>query len=365
VKIAIVDPAAFTLPYDTALCSALADDGHDVTLFTTRFAHGRMPTATTYAIVEWFYRRRLSLLPRRIARGLQHPFNLWRLCREIRRQQFDVVHVQWSVIDAIDVRLWNRLKTPVVFTAHNSVGRAEGLSCEQLRSFDAVVAHSEYGAEGLRTECAIERVWHVPHGAFDALENVSEPATPPVALDDGPVVALTGLLRPYKGVDVLLRAWPKVLERVPNAQLVIAGRPMGMELPTELPPRAHVLARFLEEDEFAWVLRRTDVVCLPYSAIDLSGVLFSALALGRPLVLSDVGGFSELIGQGAVLFPPGDADALAETLAAALGDADLLARLAKEAAIAAHERYSWAAIAARYGTLYPQLLANDSSTISL
>ncbi len=70
--------------------------------------------------------------------------------------------------------------------------------------------------------------------------------------------------------------------------------------------------------------RRADVVVLPYlrtDRFDFSGVLATALAFGKPLVLSDVGGFSEVAQAGAArLVPPGDAEALAERWTSLLSD---------------------------------------------
>lgn len=360
-KIAVIDPAAYSLEYDVPLCESLAAAGHDVTLYTATFAHGPMPVAHGYRQVEWFYQRRVPGLRRRHARALQHPFDMWRLRRELVREGYDVVHVQWSVVDRFDVPFWRRLPLPVVFTAHNALpreGGSESLSGERLRAFDAVVAHSAWGAAGLGERYDLPRLWHVPIGSYDAYAAQPDPPEPPVALSTGPVVALTGLLRPYKGVDVLLAAWPQVREIVPDAQLVIAGRPMGIALPAHPPDGAQVLPRFLSEQEYAWLLRRADLVCLPYTAIDLSGVLFSAIALGKPMLLSDAGGFAEFVGQGAELVAPGDIDALAAAIARLLRDPARLAELAAEAQRAADEVYSWEAIAARYSQLYPQLLAD-------
>lgn len=356
----MVDAAAFTLPYDSALCEALADAGHDVTLYTTRFAHGPMPEARGYRIVEWFYRRAIPGVSRRASRALQHPFDMWRLRRHLRRSRPDVVHVQWSVVDSFDIGFWRKLDLPVVFTAHNALPRedkGETLDADRLRAFDAVVVHSAYGEQGLRERVELPHLWRIPHGALDAYSDLADPAELPLQLDDGPVVAMTGLLRPYKGVDVLLAAWPRVRELVPNAQLVIAGRPMGVELPATPPAGAQFLPRFVSDEEYAWILRRADIVCLPYTTIDLSGVLFSALALGRPLVLSDNGGFREFDGHGARLVPTGDADALATTLAQLLGDEEARARLAGEAARAAREVYSWSSIAQQYGRRYAELVS--------
>lgn len=357
-RIAIVDPAAYSLPYDVALCEALSDEGHDVTLFTTKFAHGPMPTAKNFRIVEWFYRRKMWPLPRRISRGLQHIPNMQRLRRHLIRKKFDVVHVQWSVVDSFDVAFWKNVKLPTVFTAHNAVpreGKGESLDYEQLSAFDAVVVHSSFGEAGIRDHVELPNLWKIPHGALDTYRTVGNPPSPPLRLTDGPVVAMIGLLRPYKGVDVLLSAWPEVRAAVPNAQLVLAGRPMGIDLPQRFPEGVSTLLRFVQEEEFAWILRRADVVCLPYTAIDLSGVLFSALALGKPLVLSGVGGFQEFAGDGALLVEPGNKTQLAETLISILGDPAMQQTLSEQAQRAADELYSWKAIARAYTKQYNTL----------
>ena len=66
--------------------------------------------------------------------------------------------------------------------------------------------------------------------------------------------------------------------------------------------------RFIADDELPAYFRRADLVVLPYREIDQSGVLFTALAFGKPLLLSDVGGFPEMAATGAArTFPAGDA----------------------------------------------------------
>ena len=57
VRVDLVDPSAFTPPYDRALAAALARAGHDVRLVTSRFAYGDVPAAEGYAVDERFYRR--------------------------------------------------------------------------------------------------------------------------------------------------------------------------------------------------------------------------------------------------------------------------------------------------------------------
>ena len=170
-----------------------------------------------------------------------------------------------------------------------------------------------------------------------------------------PVVLCFGLIRPYKGIDVLLDAWRAA---APDAELWIVGMPR-MDLAPLLaatPPSVRWVPRFVADDELAAYFRRADLVVLPYREIDQSGVLFTALAFGAPLVLSDVGGFPEVAAAGAAtLVAPGDPAALAQELTRLLGDRAARQRLAAGARAAAAGAYSWDAIAARHLALYGAL----------
>lgn len=359
-KVAIVDPAAYSLTYDVPLCEALVRAGCEVTLYTTQFAHGDMPDPVGVEVVRWFYTRSPRRLPRRIARALQHPPDLLRLVRMLARTRPDVVHVQWTIADHFDAYAWGRLSrmgVSVVFTAHNAQERAESVPPRLLRRFDAVVAHTDGGAENVARAVGGRRTWQLPIGAFEAYARTADPPVAPVRLGDGPLAVHVGLLRPYKGVDILLRAWPAVRASLPDAQLLVAGRPMGVDLPEPPPPGVHYLPRFLTEAEYGWALRRADAACLPYRRIDMSGVAASALACGTPLVCSSVGGFCELQGRGAILVPPEDVDALAAALVAVLGDEALRGRLAAEARHAIAGHFSWDAIARDYVERYATLAA--------
>jgi glycosyltransferase involved in cell wall biosynthesis len=192
----------------------------------------------------------------------------------------------------------------------------------------------------------------VPHGAFTHLAEL-DARLPDELLDDGrPVVALPGLLRPYKGLEVLYEAWRR--ER-PDFQLWVCGLP---RMPLPAPPEgAQVVPRFLADAELAGVLRRADLVVLPYREIDQSGVLFAALGLGRPLLLSAVGGFPEVAALGAArTVEPGNAAALGRGISRLMGDPAALQELEAGARSAAQGPLSWKASAAAHLELYEDLL---------
>lgn len=360
-KIAMVDPAAYSLPYDAALCEALGRAGHDVTLYTTQFAHGPNPPANKFRLVMWFYRRSFPLLPRRIVRALQHPLDCWRLRRHLRRERPDVLHIQWCPVVDFDTRYWRRaaraLGIPVVFTAHNAKPRDDtgrSLTREELDRFDAVVVHTKFGEEAL-AELGVEPVWRIPLGAIDLYDTLPDPPVAPASLGEGPLVVMVGLLRPYKGAQVLLEAWPQVRAAIPDAELVIAGRPMGVTLPDVPPAGAHLVARFVTDEEYGWLLRRADVVCLPYLAVDMSAVLVTAMSMGRPMVLTEAGGFGEFLGHGAELVPAGDAKALANCLAGLLANPARREELGQQALEASQTTWNWDSIAATYTERYAEV----------
>jgi glycosyltransferase involved in cell wall biosynthesis len=369
--VALIDPSGYSRPYDHELATALAARGHRVTLWTSRFAHGSAPEAVGYRVVEHFYRRS-NRMPvgarlRGPAKALEHLAGLAALRRALLRARPDVVHIQWAVLRPVERRFYRRLAAagvPMVFTAHDPLPNVGGparlrSAAATARSFARVICHSEWGRRALVERCGVAagRVRVVPHGAFGYLRDQPQVA-PPVAAA-GPLAAMPGILRPYKGADVLVRAWPAVRDLVPGATLVIAGRAMMDVADLGAPGSGvEILDRFLSDAELAALLRRADVVVLPYRRIDSSGVFFAALAFGRALVLSDVGGFRELHDEHGigVLVPPGDAPALATAVAGVLDDDAGRAALEAASRRAAEGPFSWELVARRHEEIYRELV---------
>lgn len=348
-RVHVVDPPAYTPPYDRALCAALAAAGVDVTLITSHFRHGDVPPARGYAVDERFYRRGGP-------RPLQHVPDMLRLRRV---PAPDLTHWQWVSIQELDWALLRRGGAGGVriLTAHDVLPRvARPLQrAGQRRLYarmDAVVVHTEHGRRRLVDEADVDpaRVHLIPHGAFAYLRDVEPVAPPELARAARPAALFFGLLKPYKGLDVLYDAWRRAAPA--GAQLWVVGAPR-MPLPPA-PSGVTVVPRFVTDAEAAWCLREAALTVLPYRDIEMSGVLFSALGLGRPLLLSDVGGFPEVTAAEHV--PSGDVDALAGALTRLLGDPARLTELAAASAEAARTTYAWDAIAAQHVALYESLL---------
>ncbi|MCL4305429.1 glycosyltransferase [bacterium] len=114
-----------------------------------------------------------------------------------------------------------------------------------------------------------------------------------------------GLIREYKGVDVLLRAMPEIVRNDPDIKLVIAGEFYdGQEkyekLIDELGIRAHVIVRpkFVPAHEIGLYLAAADLNILPYRHATQSGILVTAYAHGCPVLVTRVGGLAEVVDNG-------------------------------------------------------------------
>jgi glycosyltransferase involved in cell wall biosynthesis len=366
-RVHVVDPSAFTPPYDHALCSALAAAGVEVELVTSRFAYGAVPAPAGYARRELFYRG-ASGAPgsrrRRASKLLGHVPDMVRY-RRLARTEAAVVHFQWLDVQWLD--RWLLPERPTVLTAHDVLPRESrpGQAAAQRRLYDAVdalVAHSEYGRAQLvdRLGVAPDKVHVIPHGAFEHLTRQPHELSLPdeLARVEAPVVLFFGLLRPYKGLDVLLEAW----RGIEGAELWIVGRAMMPLAPLRAAGGDSVrfVTRFVSDLELPAFFRRADVVVLPYTRterFDQSGVLATALAFGKPVVASDIGGFGEVAAKAAAkVVAPGDPAALRVALRELLGDPVARDVLADAARRAAAGPFSWSEAARRTVALYETLL---------
>jgi glycosyltransferase involved in cell wall biosynthesis len=357
VRVHLIDPSGDVLPYDHALAAALARRGVDVELVTSRFVHGPPPAPVGYGVSESFYRlatRFGERAPRR-RRALKLAEHVPDMLRYRRRaDDADVRHFQWLPIERIDAHLLPAAR-PRVLTMHNVI-RREAVDLRLARRMDAVIVHTRHGADLLGGG---ERVHVIPHGAFEHLthQRAETPLPPQLAAVERPVVLCFGVVRPYKGVDVLVEAF----RQVEDAELWVVGRPLGVSvehLRRLAPPgRVRFFDRYVSDAELPAFFRRAELLVLPHRNVDVSGVLFAGLAFGKAMVLSDVGGFRELVEEhgAGVLVPPGDRGELAAAIGRLLADPGERRALEERAAAAAAGPLSWDRIAAQTAKLYEQV----------
>jgi glycosyltransferase involved in cell wall biosynthesis len=368
VRIALLDPPSYSPAYDHHLASALGRRGHEVELLTSPFAHGEPPAPDGYRRRELFLPlsgRLLRHAPRSrlrfLVKGGEYVPSVLRLIRAVNALRPDVVHVQWVARPRFDLRWLARLgrNRPLLLTIHNVLPHEGEADAEQRRrlytAFDRVVVHTQKGVEQLeRFGVPPDNVVRIPHGTFDAppASSIQPPA--------GRTLLFFGLIRRYKGLEVLVRALPEIRE----ARLVVAGDPIDPVEPVQRLARELGVADridwrlgYLPAVEVEHLMREATLTVFPYRGGEsASGALATAFGHGRPAVVTDVLGEAVTEYGAGVVVPPEDPSALAAAVNHLLDDPE-----ARQEAFRGTERarraLSWDAIAEAHERVYADLLA--------
>ena len=388
----VLDPNANTPAYDRALCGALARVGCDVELATAPFVYDDLPPAHGYRVQHPFFRlatgplgERLRLADRprlrRLVKSVEYGLDWSVLLAKMERRRPDVVHVQWSLVPALERRCWVWLRSrgvPIVYTVHNLLPHAARAGdADRFRRLyqaaDALVVHTHGSAAALVDSFGVarERITVAPHGPLLEEEPrlTLEEARARLDLPRGaPLVLFAGLIEPYKGLGDLIDAFAQVVLTKPDARLVVAGRPnesfaayRRLLEQRGLVGRAHLDLRYLRQAELAAYLCAADVVALPYRQTTASGILMAARRFARPVVATRVGDLAEIVEDGVtgLLVPPSDSQALADAVARLLADPVLANRLGAAAYRQASTAQSWSVAARRTLGLYRALCTPD------
>jgi glycosyltransferase involved in cell wall biosynthesis len=295
-----------------------------------------------------------------------NPISWLRTALLLRRERPDAVILVWWVwvwaLPYLTLLMLLPKATRVVLQCHN-IGDKEPAAWKRwltnrvLRRGDVLVVHAKSEADDARrrTSRPVVTTFLPVHEMGGAVPSRDE-ARRRLGLT-GNVALCFGHVRPYKGLDIALRAW-RLLET--EVTLVVAGEAWwkGEEEYRALAqglPNVRLDFRFIPDAEIANYFAATDVVLAPYRVEAQSGVALTSFYFARPVVASTVGGLPEIIEEGVngLLIPPEDPVALAKAVDAffARGDREALERHSAAAA----RKYSWE----EYGRLFRRLVAGE------
>jgi glycosyltransferase involved in cell wall biosynthesis len=248
--------------------------------------------------------------------------------RAVRRARPAIVHVQTEVVPGVDPLMLRGIsrRVPVVLTIHDPVpleggARAVADQARRWRAADALIIHGEEPRCFVEARAPGVPVHVVPVDLMLGGPAVSrQQARKELELDDVPTALLLGQVRPYKGIGLLARAWPRVSAAAPGARLLVVGEAYDSDDLALLERCSGVEVRrgFVPEDDLDRWAAAADLLVLPYAVGSHSGVLHRGLAAGTPVLASPP--LSEEVhrtGAGAVV--PLDPDAWADALVSALG----------------------------------------------
>jgi len=379
-QVVMVDPGNFTPHYVANLCCALEEQDCEVELITSAPYFEPVPQAGSYSVRNWFFRlaserlgscamlRRQAWL-RKSIKALSYPAGLWRIWKALKDRPPGVLHLQWALIPALDLLLIKALRSKgwrVVYTAHD--GLPEGSRLRSVgQAVDAIIVHTPGLAQEAVAGSGVspQKVHAISHGNLGVFQepDVSAPeARGALGIDpQGPLLLFFGLIKPYKGLQYLLQAMPRVRQEFPRARLLIAGEPI--ERFTGYQKLIHALGigdsvilrlRYVPLAQVHYCFCAADLVVLPYAHCSLSGILRMAFGYARPVVVTSVGGLPEAIEEGRTGFivPPRCPEALAQAICRGLRQPALLEQMGQEGRQRQKERCSWSRVAFQTRQIY-------------
>jgi glycosyltransferase involved in cell wall biosynthesis len=299
---------------------------------------------------------------------------LRRFTRLLRDRRVAVIHAHEFGANTYGTLAGRLAGVPAVATVH---GRSYYADCRRRRlAYRVVSCAAAMVAVSEDVKRFVVEATGVPAGRVRVVLNGVAAATPvpeetrarlraELGIRDGErVVTVVGSLYPVKGHRYLLEAVPRVLESFPSTVFLIAGRG-GCE--GDLREQARGLGietrvRFLGlRGDVPVLLAASDVFVLPSLSEGLSIAILEAMAAGRPVVATRVGGNPELVlhGQTGVLVPPADPPALASAMVGVLTDPEASRRLGEEGRRLVTDRFGIDAMVKQYEAIYDAALGRN------
>jgi D-inositol-3-phosphate glycosyltransferase len=250
-----------------------------------------------------------------------NPFSWSRAARYIRNFNPNLVMVHyWMPFMAIPLGriasiIRRRGQARVIAVAHNIIpherfGGWKTLTRYFLKSCDGFITMSKTVTDELLAFRPHARYSFIPHPVYDifgervsrqsAAEFLRLPAT-------GNYLLFFGLIRKYKGLDLLLKAMPYITSQIKDIKLIIAGEFYSgkheyFNLMNELQiiEHVHIVDKFIPAEEVKYYFSLADLVVQPYISATQSGITQIAYQFEVPMIVTDVGGLAELVPDGKV-----------------------------------------------------------------
>ncbi|MGL5829175.1 MAG: glycosyltransferase family 4 protein [Angustibacter sp.] len=278
-------------------------------------------------------------------------------------QDFDVVHIHEPVTPSLAVlALWS-FDGPIVATFHTATLRSRAMQAAypllrpSLEKISARIAVSEDARRTVTTHIGGDAVV-IPNGVYVQAFAQAAPRPAWVGSTQRPTIAFVGRIdEPRKGLGVLAEAMDVILERVPGARFIIAGRGDTEGALGRLGPRAAAACEFLggisDADKMA-LLRSVDIYVAPHTGGESFGiVLVEAMSAGAPVVASSLDAFRRVLDDGhlGVIFENRSGAELARAIIDLLAEPDRRAALSAVARRAVC-RYDWSVVGAEVLAVY-------------
>ena len=300
--------------------------------------------------------------------GVGSVVTLTRLARLIRQQEIDIIHTHLTRASYYGLLLSLLTRKPVVSTVHvftsdpayrwlSRMGHSLIAVSEAVRRW--LIEHGVSAAEIQTVHNATDFIFLNGSLRNSSLEVREEFALPP----NSNLIGVFAKVSPIKGQDLLIEGLPQVLDTHPNTYVLFVGSAdtpfaqRAKQRSRELKVDSHVLFTGMRTD-VARLMQAVDIVALPSRSETFGMAILEAMALGKPVVATRVGGLPELVRDGETgLLVDSAAASLAHALSQLLTSAELRNHLGKSASAFARRYYTPERMARDIEAVYLQALA--------
>lgn len=295
----------------------------------------------------------------------------FKLRKILKRTQFDLIHAQTRVTQVIASNVSKFSKLPVVTTCHGFFKKRLGrilFPCWGSR----VIAISEAVKNHLIKDLSVkEDIIRVIHNGIDMNKFCVSYNSVQITefkrqfgLKDGPVIGIIARLSSVKGHKFLIEAFSKVLKEKPAAQLFIAGSGPEEKKLIDLVNNLGIAKNVIFQppvSDTTKPLSVMDIFVMPSIQEGLGLSIIEAMALGKPVIATDVGGISTLVKdrKTGLLVPPHDPDKLADAILNLLEDKLMRQKIGLNAKEYVRENFKLEDMASKVENVYREVLGEN------
>ncbi len=309
-----------------------------------------------------------------IARITISPWLSSRIKAILNQEEFDIIHLHEPLMPMLCTTVLRLSRTTNIATFHASGARSwynygspliKLLLKKWFRKLNGRIAVSE-----LAMNCVSKHFpacYHIIPNGID-LKHFSPDVLPFDEFCDGKLnILFVGRLEKRKGLDYLLKAYQQVKQEIPDSRLIIVGPGTRLRHKYEKQVKQGILkdvvfVGYAPYDDLPRYYKTADIFCAPATGWESFGIiLLEAMAIGKPIIASNVEGYASLITHGVegYLVPPKDEKELARSLISLLRDESLRREMGAKGQLKARE-YAWEDIAQRLLDYYASVLGEST-----
>ncbi|MEA2071883.1 MAG: glycosyltransferase family 4 protein [Asgard group archaeon] len=364
------------------LSKTLIKKGLEIHVLTCSF-----PETKEYELVDGVHVHRFNAYEIPAPEFLQWDLNMNLLMEQkaielMEKYTFDLFHAHDWLVASAGISLKHLYRKPLIATIHSlERGRRDGLHEDGQRMIDQIenlliqeAWHNIVCSQYMQSLCQFsfdfppQKISIIPNGVrydefyLDLLQEELEKHHQKYVAEDEKIVGFIGRLVPEKGVDVILRSVKTILHDHPKAKFVIAGEGWHCANLQNLAKSLGIedkvfFTGYLPDEDFLPFFQVVDVLVIPSTYEPFGIVALEGMATRTPIVVSDVGGLSEIVDNRwtGLKVPPNDPEALASAVVELLNNPSFGSFLVKNAFEKIKHVYDWSIIADQTINIYERV----------